>query len=43
LLCKKDALKNVARILAQDPGKIPYVGAPTVAIILAIIIPIPYL
>jgi hypothetical protein len=29
LLCEKDALKNVAKILAQDPGKIPYVGAPT--------------
>jgi hypothetical protein len=28
LLCEKDALKNVAKILAQDPGKIPYVGAP---------------
>jgi hypothetical protein len=30
LLCEKDALKNVAKILAQDPGKIPYVGAPTI-------------
>jgi hypothetical protein len=29
LLCEKDALKNVAKILAQDPGKIPYVGAPS--------------
>jgi hypothetical protein len=28
LLCEKDALKNVAKILAQNPGKIPYVGAP---------------
>jgi hypothetical protein len=29
LLCEKDALKNVAKILAQDPGRIPYVGAPS--------------
>jgi hypothetical protein len=35
LLCEKDALKNVAKILAQDPGKIPYVGAPIESKVLA--------